>query len=161
MLNFSVCNKCKYRNVCFLQQISTQKYTEPVQNFLINALNISFGYQEKKKVWSANYLAVQEQLVQYYDAHNCKLIENEKPFLTNERQQESDKEKIRELFKQMLDIAAKATEDKDPQMSIMFDGIGLVLASDYIEAVSKIFSMLKTAAKHDNHFSRECFGCRV
>ena len=43
-------------------------------------------------------------------------------------------------------------------MSIMFDGIGLVLASDYVEAVNKIFSMLKTAIKSDNHFSGECFG---
>ena len=35
-------------------------------------------------------------------------------------------------------------------MSIMFDGIGLVLASDYVEAVNKIFSMLKTALMNDD-----------
>ena len=94
----------------------------------------------------------------YYDIHICKLIGNEKPFLTNEEQRENDRQKIRELFKQMLDIAAKATEEKKPEMSIMFDGIGLVLAFDYVEAVSKIFSTLKIAIKNDNYFSGNCLG---
>lgn len=40
----------------------------------------------------------------------------------------------------------------------MFDGIGLVLASDYVEAVSKIFSMLKTVMKGDNYLSGGCSG---
>ena len=158
LINISACNQCRYRNVCFLQHISMQKYSEPVQNFLTNVLNTSFSYQEQKRLWDANYWSVQEELVRYYDVHNCELIGNKKTFLTNERQRENDRQKIRELFKQMLDIAAKATEEKNPEMSIMFDGIGLVLASDYVEAVSKIFSMLKTAIKSDNHFSGECFG---
>lgn len=158
LLNLSVCNKCRYRNVCFLQYISMQKYTEQVQNFLTNVLNTSFSYEEQKRLWGANYWSVQEQLVRYYDVQNCELIGNKKPFLTNEGQRENDRQKIRELFKQMLDIAAKATEEKNPEMSIMFDGIGLVLASDYADAVSKIFSMLKTAVKRDNYFSGGCFG---
>ncbi|MBO5033681.1 MAG: hypothetical protein J6C19_11455 [Lachnospiraceae bacterium] len=135
-----------------------QKYTEQVQNFLTNVLNTSFSYEEQKRLWGANYWSVQEQLVRYYDVQNCELIGNKKPFLTNEGQRENDRQKIRELFKQMLDIAAKATEEKNPEMSIMFDGIGLVLASDYADAVSKIFSMLKTAVKRDNYFSGGCFG---
>ena len=158
ILNISICNKCKYRNVCFLQHISTQRYTEQVQNFLTNVLNTSFSYQEQERRWEADYQSVQEKLVQYYNAHNFELIGNEKPFLTNEGQRENDRQKIRELFKQMLDIAAKVTEENNPVMSIMFDEIGLVLASDYVEAVSKIFSMLKTAIKSDNYFSGGCFG---
>jgi len=106
----------------------------------------------------SNCRSIQEQLVQYYDVYNCELIGNGKPFLTNKGQRENDKQKIRELFKQMLDIAAKATEEKNPEMSIMFDGIGLVRASDYVEAVSKIFSMFKTAIKSDNYFSGGCPG---
>ena len=88
----------------------------------------------------------------------CELMGNKKPFLTNGGQRENDRQKIREIFKQMLDIAAKTTEEKSPEMSIMFDGIGLVLASDYVETVSKIFSMLKTAIKSDNYFSGGCSG---
>ena len=47
------------------------------------------------------------------------------------------------IFKQLLDVAAKATERSDPKTSIMFDGIGLVLADNYIEAVHKILSMFQ------------------
>ena len=76
-----------------------------------------------------------------------KLLGNDVRVLTNIAQRESDKQKIRELFKQYLDMAAKATEEKNPELSIMFDGIGLALASDYLEAVGKIFSMFKTLEK--------------
>lgn len=158
MLNALDCSKCGCRNVCFLQKISLSKYPEQVQEFVIKLPQNTFLYREREGLWNANYLTVQEQLVRYYDVHNCELIGNKKTFLTNERQRENDRQKIRELFKQMLDIAAKATEEKNPEMSIMFDGIGLVLASDYVEAVNKIFSMLKTAIKSDNHFTGECFG---
>lgn len=157
-LNLPACIKCKYRSVCFLQHISMQKYSQQVQKFLTYVLNTSFMYQEEKRLWTSNYHSIQEQLVRYYDVYNCELIGNRKPFLTNEGQRENDRQKIRELFKQMLDIAAKATEKKNPEMSIMFDEIGFVLASDYVEAVSKIFSMLKTAIKSSNYFSGGCLG---
>lgn len=157
LTNFD-CSKCRYKNVCFLQKISLSKYPEQVQEFVIKLPRNTFLYQEQTGLWYTNYLTVQEQLVHYYDIHNCELVENKKPFLTNEGQRENDKQNIRELFKQMLDIAAKTTEETNPEMSIMFDGVGLVLASDYVEAVSKIFSMLKTAIKSDNYFSRGCFG---
>lgn len=73
--------------------------------------------------------------------------------MTNESQRENDREKIREQFKQMLDVAAEVYEDKKPEMSIFLDGVGFILASDYVEAVSKIFSMLKTAIKKNSVFS--------
>lgn len=81
-----------------------------------------------------------------------------KRYLTNEMQQESDRQRIRELFKQLLDGAAKAIEDKNPEISIMFDEIGLVLASDYLDAVSKIFSMFKTSGKIKDNSADKCFG---
>lgn len=158
ILSLPACIECKYRSVCFLQYISMQKYSQQVQNFLTYVLNTSFMYQEEKRLWTSNHRFIQEQLVRYYDVYNCELIGNGKPFLTNKGQRENDKQKIRELFKQMLDIAAKTTEEKNPEISIMFDEIGLVLASDYVEAVSKIFSMLKTAIKSDNYFSGGCSG---
>lgn len=158
MLSLLECSKCGYRDVCFLKKVSLSKYPEQVQGFVINLSPNTFSYREKEGLWYANYWTVQEQLVRYYDINNCKLVGNVKSFLTNERQRENDRQKIRELFKQTLDIAAKATEKKNPEVSIMFDGIGLVLASDYIEAVSKIFSMLKTTIKNDNYLSEKCFG---
>ena len=94
------------------------------------------------------------------------MLGNENHCVTNEAQKESDRQKIRESLKQFLEIAAKVSEDKDPQMSIVFDDVvfriqtgegGLILASDYLEVVNKIFSMLKTLNKINNNFSGRCF----
>ncbi len=49
---------------------------------------------------------------------------------------------IKDIFKKAIDIAAEVTKDRNPQLSIMFDGIGLVLADDVNEAVKKVFSIL-------------------
>lgn len=147
MLEYRSCNTCGSRNVCFLRKIPLYHYPEYVQNFVISVPNTIFTYQEPTKQWHANYQAIQEQIVQYYDSNNCRLSDNVAHYLTIEAQKESDRQKIRELFKQYLDMAAKATEDKNSELSIMFDGIGLVLASDYLEIVSKIFSMFKTWEK--------------
>lgn len=66
--------------------------------------------------------------------------------------------RFKEQFKQLLDAAAKTTEDKNSRLSIMFDGIGLVLASDYLEAVSKIFSMFKKLGEINKDYTGACFG---
>lgn len=155
MWSSSACSLCGYRNVCFLRQVSLQKYSEQVQKFLIDMLNKGFSYQQQVGKWYANYWTIQEHLVYYYNSNGCKLEGNWKPFLTSEAQRENDREKIRELFKQMLDVAAEVYEDKKPEMSIFLDGVGLILASDYVEAVNKIFSMLKTAIKKNNNLFRE------
>lgn len=158
MWNSPACITCDYRDVCFLRQVSLKKYSWQVQNFLIGLLNMDFSYRRQESKWYANYWFIQEQLVHYYNTHNCELEGNRKPFLTNESQRENDREKIRELFKQMLDAAAEVYEDKNPGISIILNGVGLVLASDYVEAVSKIFSMLKTTVKNDDYFSGRCSG---
>lgn len=49
---------------------------------------------------------------------------------------------IKDIFKRAIDIAAEVTKDRNPQLSIMFDGIGFVLADDVNEAVKKVFSIL-------------------
>ena len=49
---------------------------------------------------------------------------------------------IKDIFKKAIDISAEVTKDRNPQLSIMFDGIGLVLADDVNEAVKKVFSIL-------------------
>lgn len=49
---------------------------------------------------------------------------------------------IKEIFKAAIDIAAEVTKDRNPQVSIMLDGIGFVLADDIIEAVRKVISIL-------------------
>lgn len=156
MLEYRNCNKCGSRNTCFLRKMPLCHYPEYVQNFVISIPQSAFTYQEPTKQWHANYKAIQERIVQYYDSNNCRLSENEAPYLTIEEQQESDRRRIKELFKRYLEIAAKAAEDQNPEVSIIFDGIGLVLASDYLEAVGKIFSMFKTYGKIKNNTTNTC-----
>ena len=96
--------------------------------------------------------------MQYYNRDNCGLPGSERNYLTNEEQRKCDEQRIKEQFKQLLDAAAKTTEDKNPRLSIMFDGIGLVLASDYLEAVSKIFSMFKKLGEINKDYTGACFG---
>ena len=158
LLELRPCVKCLSSDICFLRKISLNRYPEHVQEFVITTPNSAFSYQENTKQWYANYQAIQERIVEYYNSNDCGLSGNERRYLTNEMQKESDRQKIRELFKRFLDAAAKATEDKNPEISIMFEGIGLVLASDYLEAVSKIFSMFKTLGKVTYNSAERCFG---
>ncbi|MCM1262214.1 MAG: hypothetical protein NC313_05790 [Butyrivibrio sp.] len=144
MLEYLNCNKCSSMNICFLRRIPLYRYPEHVQNFVINIPRYVFTYQPQTRLWYTKHQEIQECIVQYYDANNCRLLGNEAHYLTIEAQRDSDRKRIKELLKKYLDVVAKATEDTKPEVSIMFDGIGLVLASDYLEAVGKIFSMLKT-----------------
>ncbi len=147
LLKYLNCNECLSRHICFLWRISLDYYPENVQYFVISMPQPAFKYKPQTKQWHADYQEIQKQIVQYYDVHNCELLGNNIRVLTNIAQRESDRQKIRELFKQYLDMAARATEEKNPELSIMFDGIGLVLADDYLKAVGKIFSMFKTSEK--------------
>lgn len=54
---------------------------------------------------------------------------------------------IEEIFKTAIDIAAEVTKDKSPQISIVFDGLGLVLADNVREAVRKVISILDKARR--------------
>lgn len=158
LLELCPCDGCYHWETCYLRKMPLSHYPENVQNFIISMPYAYIGYQKRTRLWIANYRAVQERLVQYYDLNYCRLLGNENRCFTNQAQSESDRQKIRESFKQFLEAAAKATEDKDPQMSIVFVGIGLILASDYLEVVNKILSMLKTLYKTNNNFTGKCFG---
>lgn len=153
MLKYLLCNKCSCREVCFLRKVSLYRYPEQVQRFVLTLPKNIFLYQEHEKRWHADYYAIQEQLVQYYNSHNGILIGKEESYLTYEEQRKVDRQRIREQFKQLLNIAARRVETTNPEASIIFDRIGLVLASDYIEAVNKIFSMMKTFIKYDSCFA--------
>ena len=156
ILRYINCNICESFNICLWRRVPLYNYPEYVQYFVIAIPRSAFTYQSQTRQWYANYKAFQDQLVQYYDTNNCRLPENKTYNLVNEAQKESDRQKIRELFKQYLDIAAKATEDKNPELSIMFDEIGLVLASDYLEAVGKIFSLFKTMGQIKMNSTNKC-----
>lgn len=147
MLGRLQCNRCLNRNNCFLQRIPLQNYPERTQNFVIHIPNNIFTFNSIDHRWYANYEMILNQIIKYYDT-KCDVISENKMYpLSIEAQKERDRQFIRENFKHFLEFAAKATEKSDPEASIIFDGIGLVLASDYLEAVHKILSMLHTYDK--------------
>ena len=53
----------------------------------------------------------------------------------------------KEMLKSAIDVAAHVTETDNPQLSIMFDGIGLLYADNLVEAVDKVLSMVDTILK--------------
>lgn len=147
MLGYLPCNNCISRSVCFLQKIPLQHYPESTQNFVIHFPKDAFIFNHIDYRWYANYQMVLDQIISHYNAQCDIILENKKYPLSIEAQRDSDRQFIRDNFKNLLEIAAKATEDSDPVASIVFDGIGLVLASDYLDAVHKILSMLHTYNK--------------
>lgn len=141
VLNLGKCSTCPTRNFCFLRKMPLQSYPEATQNFVIHLPSNIFSYSNVERRWHAHYKSIEDQIIAYYDTYNCYIPNNIKCPLSTEAQREKDRKFIREKFKHFLEIAAKATENTAPEASIIFDGIGLVLASDYIEAVHKTLSM--------------------
>ena len=154
-LNLKLCNNCAYRQICFLCPLPLQYYPQEIQDFIVTMPSGIFKYREDAR-WHVDYRTVQSQIINYYNSHNCFVLGNENHSLTKEDQKESDRQLLKEQFKHFLDTAAKITEERNPALSIMFDGIGLILASDYLEAVHKTLSMLNTLAKSSNSSMINC-----
>ena len=150
------CNNCPNKDVCFLQRMPLQNYPEATQYFILKPLSQFFKFDNKSHRWRADYQAIENQLIVYYDSWNYFIPANNQVVLSPEAQKESDRKFIRDTFKHLLDIAAKATEDSDSVASMLFDGIGLVLASDYLEAVHKVLSMFRTCSKAVNSYDNAC-----
>ena len=144
MLNHLRCNNCASRNTCFLQQMPLQNYPEITQRFVIHLPQSIFSYNINSRRWYTNDRLIADQIIACYEAQDGFILENRQYPLSTTAQKESDRRFIRDKFKLLLEMAAKATEDTDPEASIIFNGIGLVLASDYLEAVHKILSMFST-----------------
>ena len=107
----------------------------------------AFTFDETKRIWHANYQMILNQIITYYNDQSNFIQQNRLLVLMEDAQRESDRQFIRDRFKKLLEAVAKLTEETNPEASIVFDGIGLVLASDYLEAVHKVLSMINTYNK--------------
>lgn len=47
------------------------------------------------------------------------------------------------MFKEMLEIASQVTENTNPQLSIVFDAFGVVMADNYAEVLRKGYGIYK------------------
>lgn len=124
-----------------------QNYPEEIQNFMIQIPSKTYQYRDGEQRWHADYHSIQNKIVEYYNSYDCYILGNENYALTNEAQKDSDRQFIIKQFKDFLEVSANATENKNPELLIMFDGIGLILASDFLEVISKVFSIMKTIKK--------------
>ncbi len=143
ILDTKKCNGCYSRDFCFLRKISLQDYPESTQNFIVHIPSSLFSFDKTEYRWHTNYQAILEQIIAYYNDQRNIIQENLKPVLSFETQRDSDRQFIRDKFKQLLDVAAKATEKSAPEVSIVFDGTGLVFVSDYLETVHQVLSMFQ------------------
>ena len=147
ILNQQQCYRCPSRTFCFLRRIPLHYYPENTQYFVKTIPSQAFAFDEMERRWYANYHMILNQIITYYNSQQNFILQNRLFVLMEDAQRESDIQFIRGRFKKLLEAAAKLTEKSDPEMSIVFDGIGLVLASDYIEAVHKVLSMINTYNK--------------
>lgn len=60
-----------------------------------------------------------------------------------EYEQNQAREELRRLFKEMLEIASQVTENTNPQLSIVFDAFGVVMADNYAEVLRKGYGIYK------------------
>lgn len=150
------CNNCPNKSMCFLQHMPLQNYPETTQSFVIYLPSEIFGINETDHRRHADYHQIAKRLIAYYDTNRCSLPDNRKIPWSEGAQKDSDRQFIRDRFKHLLSIAAKATEDTAPAASILFDGIGIVLASDYLEVVHKVLSMFSTYDKAVSSYGGDC-----
>ena len=156
LLNTLSCGNCPSRFNCFLRKIPLQRYPESTQNFVIHVPGKAFYFNDTDHRWYAQYQTILNQITEYYNVYCGVIQENANPVLSIETQKASDRQFIKDKFKQLLEIAAKTTEESDPSASIVFDGIGVVLASDYLEVIHKILSILHTHYKMSDANSNCC-----
>ena len=147
ILNQQQCYRCPSRTFCFLRRIPLQYYPESTQYFVKTISPQAFTFNGTKRIWYANYHMILDQIITYYNSQPNFIQQNRLLGLMEDAQRESDRQFIRDRFKKLLEAVAKLTEETAPEASIVFDGIGLVLASDYLEAVHKILSMINTYNK--------------
>lgn len=147
-INLNICSTCRVRKNCFLINGNKLSYClNSSQKVIIDLMPKAFEYKWNENIWRSNLDNFDGVFSKYLVSYGGWVPANAQHHLTLEEQRKSDLEYIREMLKQLLTAASDATKNTDPMSSIMFDGIGLVLASDYMDAVNRVVSMISTAAK--------------
>lgn len=139
--NQKYCKGCKCINVCPFNKISLENYPREVQNFIFYRTSNTYYYHMGR-------LHIMYEQTSQYIITNYKLFSRSGShkmhrFPNTELDENSIKE-VKRIFKDLLEAAAKSTKYENPELSIMFDEIGFILAEDYLEVVKKIFSVIDT-----------------
>ena len=147
-INLKKCSTCRARNNCFLINGNKLSYcSDNSQKVIVDLMPKAFKYKWDEQIWHSNLDNFDGVFSKYLVTYGGLILANAQYCSTLEERHESDLKYIRETLKHLLTAASEATKDTDPISSIMFDGIGLVLASDYMDAVNRVASMISTAKK--------------
>lgn len=65
-------------------------------------------------------------------------------------EQNQAREELKRLFKEMLEMASKATENTNPQLSIVFDAFGIIMADDFADVLRKAYGIYNKYMKLEN-----------
>ena len=141
------CLKCPY----FWLRYNSLQYNVNTQNFFSQYKLDDLNIENKNGAYVGCYKVLEDKIVEYYrkiymlkySAQNIKDVKRGiLDSFTNDYEN-----RVKEMLKSAIDIAARATKKNNPQVSIIFDGIGLIYADNLAEAIDKVFSMLDTAQK--------------
>lgn len=143
------CIDCPYDKVKVISQnLLCEKYGMSTA-ILIGQLQQNVFKYDVTGVCHANYQKIENQVIAY-----CRINFPAKlPVQQTVRfgmpvviqVENSCEDEVRQQFKCMIDIAAQAVKEKKPELSIVLDGLGVILADDLLEAIIKIISMLDMA----------------
>ncbi len=63
--------------------------------------------------------------------------------IDSEYERSRAQEELKRVFKTMLEVTSKETENTNPQISIVFDAVGFIMADDFTEALRKANNIYK------------------
>ena len=133
-----------------LNSISLSDYSTQVNDFWMNMPQTIFGH-DNMGICHAHYELLQDYLIEYcrknYPWKTAIYMEVNFGQTVSVSDNYTYEKYIKEIFKTAIDVAAEITRNKNPQLSIMLDEVGLVLADDIIEAVRKVISILEKATE--------------
>lgn len=141
------CLNCLY----FWLQYNSLQFHNNTQNFFEQCTMTDLKIETRDGIYYGSYQSLEEKLLKYcrqiYVLPSSFQNGNELEQRTTVFPNGCFDNNVKERLKLAIDLAAQATKSDNPQMSIVFDGIGLIYADNLIEAVNKVISMIDTAQK--------------
>lgn len=143
------CLSCPY----FQLQYHSLNKKDNTQKFFEQNVLIHMGIEQKNGSYHGDYRAFEYRVIYYCRNTYVELFHDLQKQNSQDLSSNNYEDDVKKILKATLDVAARATKIKNPELSIMFDGIGLILADELVEAVDKVISMLDTAMKAKERFS--------
>lgn len=138
--------KCFYCPYFRLQYHSLNK-KDNTQNFFGQYELKDIGIKYKNNFYYGDYKIFEFRVICYCRNTYVELFHDWQNQNLQGLSSDNYEDDVKRILKLALDVAAHGTKIKNPELSIIFDGTGLILADELVEAVEKVISMLDTVLK--------------